>query len=80
MRLARAARDATPAVGADCRVAVSGARIVAAMPLIVLLVQALTNPQQLQFLWQDDTGRVVGMYASASIVPGLFIIRRMSRF
>ena len=50
------------------------------MPLIVLLVQALTNPQQLQFLWQDDTGRVVGMYASASIVLGLFIIRRMSRF
>ena len=77
LRERRATQRRLSALTAESR---SAARIVAAMPLIVLLVQALTNPQQLQFLWQDDTGRVVGMYASASIVLGLFIIRRMSRF
>lgn len=77
LRERRGAQRKLLALTAESRAA---ARIVGTMPLVIIGLQALTNPAQLQFLWRDDSGRMVAAYALVSIVSGLLVIRRMSRF
>ncbi|WP_432721418.1 type II secretion system F family protein [Jeongeupia wiesaeckerbachi] len=77
LRARHAAQRKLSALTAESRAA---ARIVAAMPVVILGLQAFTHPEHLQFLLRDASGRLVAAYAITSIVGGLLLIRRMSRF
>lgn len=58
----------------------ASANVVALIPLGLIGAQAVVNPAGIHFLLNDPTGRMVLAYAIASIVLGLAIIRRMTRF
>jgi tight adherence protein B len=57
----------------------AAARVLSLLPLFIIGLQAFLNPEQMQFLLQDPTGRVVLGYCALSMAVGLLIIRRMSR-
>lgn len=58
----------------------SSARIVSLLPLALIGLQWILNPQQIDFMLYDPAGRQVFGYCAVSIVVGLVLIRRMSRF
>ena len=58
----------------------ASARIVAMLPLAIIGLQLVLNPQQITFMFYDDSGRQVFGYCALCIVAGLLLIRRMSRF
>ena len=57
----------------------AAARVLSFLPLFIIGLQALLNPQQLQFLINDPLGRIVIGYCTLSMAAGILIIRRMSR-
>ena len=58
----------------------ASAKVVALIPLALIGVQAVVNPAGFQFLLNDPDGRMVLTYAVVSILLGLVIVRRMTRF
>lgn len=58
----------------------TSAKIVAFIAVAIIAMQMVLNPDNFHFLLYDPTGRTVLAYAAASIVLGLLIIRRMTRF
>ena len=56
----------------------SAARIVAMIPIGVLGLQWVSNPDRFYFLLGDPMGKLLLAYAVLSIATGLLIIRRMS--
>ena len=56
------------------------AKVVALIPLGLVGVLAMFNPASFQFLVSDPVGRLVLVYVLASILLGLAIIWRMTRF
>ncbi len=57
----------------------AAARVLSFLPLFIIGLQALLNPQQLQFLINDPLGRIVLGYCTLSMAAGILIIQRMSR-
>lgn len=58
----------------------TSAKVVAVIPLALIGIQAAVNPAGFHFLFNDPDGRMVLAYAVVSIVLGLAIVRRMTRF
>ena len=55
------------------------ARIVSAIPILLLTFQFVKNPQQIEFLINDTTGQKIISYALVSIVVGLLCLKRLTR-
>ncbi len=56
------------------------AKVVALIPVALIGVQAAVAPDVFQFLLNDPTGRIVLGYAVGSVMFGLWLISRMTRF
>ncbi|WP_197034981.1 type II secretion system F family protein [Herbaspirillum sp. RV1423] len=76
LRERRATASRLRALTAESRAA---ARILGALPIIILLLQAWLNPRQFYFLLNDPIGHLILIYAATSIVTGLAVIWRMAR-
>lgn len=57
----------------------ASAKVVALIPIALVGVQAVINPDGFHFLFNDPSGRTVLAYAAVSIALGLAIVKRMTR-
>ncbi|MEZ9232449.1 type II secretion system F family protein [Vibrio amylolyticus] len=55
------------------------ARVVTGIPIALLTLQFVKQPEQIDFLLNDPTGQQVMLYALTSIVIGLFVIQRLTK-
>ncbi len=55
------------------------ARVVTGIPIALLGMQFVKQPEQLEFLINHPTGQQVALYALVSISAGLLIIRRLTK-
>lgn len=55
------------------------ARVVTGIPIALLAMQFVKQPEQLDFLFNDPSGQQVTLYAFTSIALGLFVIQRLTK-
>ncbi|MGD8110642.1 type II secretion system F family protein [Vibrio sp. TRT 17S01] len=57
----------------------TAARVVTGIPIVLLTMQFFKQPEQLEFLLQNEAGQQILLYAVVSIISGLLIIKRLTK-
>jgi len=55
------------------------ASVLVALPFFVIITLSFTNPEYIEMLWVESTGRIVSVIAGLMMALGIYIIRKMIR-